>query len=98
MADQVPDVLRGWKQIADALGATEKTIRGWIADAADADERPPIFKVADAPQAPVMAERGELLRWLLRRARRYPVSEVHASDLDGDTRTLKGAAVALGKP
>jgi len=24
---------------------------------------------------PVMAERGELLRWLLRYARRYPVSE-----------------------
>ena len=70
MADQ--DVLRGWKQIADALGAAETTIRGWIAE--DADERPPIFKVADAPQAPVMAERGELLRWLLRRARRYPLT------------------------
>jgi len=74
MADQVPDILRGWKQIADALGAAESTIRGWIADAADADERPPIFKLGDAPNGPVMAERGELLRWLLRYARRYPVS------------------------
>jgi len=63
--------LRGWRQIADALGATDKTIRRWIADAADDDARPPIFKVADAPQAPVMAARGELLR----RARRYPVTE-----------------------
>jgi len=75
MADQVPDLLRGWKQIADALGAAESTIRGWIADAADADQRPPIFKLGAAPNGPVMAERGELLRWLLRRARRFPVTE-----------------------
>jgi len=47
MADQVPDLLRGWKQIAEALGAAESTIRGWIADAAD--DRPPIFKLGDAP-------------------------------------------------
>jgi hypothetical protein len=59
MADQVPDLLRGWKQIADALGAAESTIRGWMADAADDGDRPPIFKLGAAPNGPVMAERGE---------------------------------------
>jgi len=44
-------------------------------DAAGDDDRPPIFKLGAAPNGPVMAERGELLRWLLRRARRFPVSE-----------------------
>jgi hypothetical protein len=37
-------------------------------------ELPP-WRSSASPAAPVMAERGELLRWLLRRARRYPVTD-----------------------
>jgi len=71
--DYVPSLLRGWKDIGEVLGCDRRTARALDeADAAlcagteDAPDRIPIYKPSGAANGAVVAERGDLLRWLYR--------------------------------